>query len=471
MNEKNSIKKSTFMDKYIAGFEKWMPESLFICFILTIVIAILAMLLTDAPIFGSNPDNISIISAWAQGFWLLIAFTMQMTVLLATGSAVANSPPARKLLSKIARLPKTRLQFFIVGLGVASVFGYIHWGLGMMTAIVFGKELLVQAKIKGIKLHAPLFVATLFIGFMPSSSGISGAAVLYSATPGYLKNLVPEAYKAITPESIPLTDSILNLPFIALLLVCMTVAILFAKYAHPKENSKIVEVDQTIFDEITSSNAAIVIPRGTPAEKANGARWIMYLIGAIIFGYSVLHLVQTGITGLDLNSFNFLFLGLGLLLCANWGPEFYGRLFRQGVNDSYGFIIQFPFYAGIFGIISMTGLGIVISHAFTSISTQRSWSIIAFLYSGLLNIFVPSGGSKFVIEAPYIVPTTIDLGANLGNVLKAYQMGDATTNLIIPFFALPYLANFKLRFNQIVAYTLPVVTISMLITCAFLWFV
>ena len=467
MENYNVKRKASLMDRYIAWFEKWMPESLFICFILTLLIAFLAIILTDAPIIGSDVTK-GIIDGWAAGFWGLLAFTMQMTVLLATGSAVASSPPAKKALSKLAQIPKTRTQFFLVGAITAGLFGYIHWGLGMMVAIVFGRELLAQAKKNGIKIHAPLFVATLFFGFLPAAAGISGAAVLYAATPGYLKSLVPDIYMQATPDAVTLAESVFNLQFILLLLICMFVPVLFAKISHPKDESKIIELNEEIYKEILSSQESIYIPRKTPSEKANGARWIMYLIGGIIFGYSVIKLVNNGIMGLDLNSFNFLSLGLGMLLCANWGPEYYGKLFKQGVIDSYGFIIQFPFYAGIFGIISSTGLGIVISHAFTSISTTTTWPIIAYIYSALLNIAVPSGGSKFIIEAPYIIPTSLDLGVNIGKVLQAYQMGDATTNLIIPFFALPYLSNFKLKFNQIVAYTVPCVGIVILLTISYL---
>ncbi len=156
-----------------------------------------------------------------------------------------------------------------------------------------------------------------------------------------------------------------------------------------------------------------------------------------------------GVTGLTLNSFNFLFLSLGMVLTANYGPEYYAKLIREGIQGTWGFILQFPFYAGIFGLISFTGLGVVISGFFTSISTATTWPVIGFLYSGLLNIAVPSGGSKFIIEAPYIIPTTVDFGADMGLVLQAYQMGDGATNLLIPFFALPYLANFKIKFSQV----------------------
>lgn len=110
-------------------------------------------------------------------------------------------------------------------------------------------------------------------------------------------------------------------------------------------------------------------------------------------------------------------------------------------------------------MISFTGLGVVISGFFTSISTATTWPVIA----------VPSGGSKFIIEAPYIIPTTVDLGADMGLVLQAYQMSDGATNLLIPFFALPYLANFKIKFSQAVGYTVPLVLVVIAVICIYLF--
>lgn len=462
-------KPAGFMDRYLAWFIRWMPESFVICLALTLLVAVGALLLTDAPIWDFEPESQSIVGSWVGGFWNLLAFTMQMTVLLATGSAVASSPPAQKVLSRIARIPSNRTQAIILGSVTAGLLGFIHWGLGMMAAIVLGKEILAQARIRGYALHPPVMIAALFMAFLPSSAGMSGAAVLYSATPGYLQDIVPESYKDLVPESIPLTDTVLRADFIFLLAICMVVTIGFALAMHPKKAEECEAISDELFEEVQSGAQKVSIARSTPAEKANGSRWIMYFVGGIGLIWSLVALWQGGVTGLTLNSFNFLFLSLGMVLTANWGPEFYAKLIREGIDGTWGFILQFPFYAGIFGIISGTGLSLVLSDFFTSISTTTTWPVIAFIYSGLLNIAVPSGGSKFVIEAPYIIPSTLDLHSDLGLVLQAYQLGDGATNLLIPFFALPYLANFKIKFSRVVGYTVPAVAVIIIATCIYLF--
>lgn len=461
-------KKPRFLDRYLAWFIRWMPDSFVICLALTLIVGALAFFLTGTPLWSPDSDTVTIISSWTDSFWNLLEFTMQMTVLLATGNAVATSPPAKRLLTRVARLPKTRSQVIILAGGVGALLGFVHWGLGMMGGIVLGKELLAEAKKRNIRIHAPVLVATLFMCMVPGAGGMSGAAVLYAATPDYLRDLVPQTHLEATPVTVPLTDTVVRLDFGFLLLVCMIVGIAFMLLMHPKDPAKMKQVDESVLAEIKSGASATVVERSTPAQRANASRIVMVLIGGVGLVYSVLNIAATGIAGLDLNAYNFLFLSLGILLCANHGPEYYAGLVREGIAGTWGFILQFPFYAGIFGLISATGLGVVISQAFTAISSATTWPFIAFIYSGILNIAVPSGGSKFVIEAPYIVPTTLDLHADLNLVMQAYQMGDAVFNLLIPFFALPYLANFKMKFGEVVGYTVPPVLIMIGVVSAYL---
>lgn len=464
----SSPQKQRFIDSYLAWFVRWMPDSFVICLALTLVVGLLAFILTGTPLWSTDSQQTTLVSAWTTSFWALLEFTMQMTVLLATGNAVATSPPAKRLMSYIAGLPGNRYQMIILASIVSGLLGYVHWGLGMMGGIVIGKELLAQAKRKGIRIHAPVLVAALFMSMVPGAAGMSGAAVLYAATPEYLRGLVPTNYVDDTPVSVPLTDTVVRLDFAVLLAVCLLVGLSFMLLMHPKDPAKMKQVDDSVLDELESGASAAVVERNTPAQRANASRWIMYLIGGIGLIYSTLTIAATGVAGLDLNAYNFLFLSLGLFLCANQGPEYYASLVREGIAGTWGFILQFPFYAGIFGLISATGLGVVISSAFTAVSTATTWPLIAFLYSGILNIAVPSGGSKFVIEAPYIIPTTLDLNADLSLVMQAYQMGDAVFNLLIPFFALPYLANFKLKFGEVVGYTVPPVLIMIGIVSLYL---
>jgi hypothetical protein len=163
--------KQRFIDRYLAWFVRWMPDSFVICLALTLLVAVLAAIFTDTPVWSGDEETVSLVGAWTGAFWNLLEFTMQMVVLLATGTAVATSPPAKRVLARLAGLPRNRAQVIILGSVVAGGLGFIHWGLGMMGGIVLGKELLVQAKRNGIKIHAPVLVAALFTALVPGAAG------------------------------------------------------------------------------------------------------------------------------------------------------------------------------------------------------------------------------------------------------------------------------------------------------------
>jgi len=443
----------TKMDRYISWFTKWFPESFFITLALTVIVAVAALIFTKLPLLTFD-NSMSVIKAWHNGFWSLLAFIMQMTILLVSGGVVASSPPVKKVLMKLAALPNSRAGFLIMAAVIPGILCYIHWGIGMMVGIVFGREIAAAARKKGVKIHAPILWATVFCSLPPGAAGISGAGAIFSATPGYLKNLVPEAFKSAVPNALPLSETVATLPFILLLVVGAALYLIVPMLMHPKDESKIKEIDDDLLSNIESSATVPVIARNTPSDRMNASRIAMLLVGGFGLIYAIMLLTKAGLAGLSLNLFNFLFLMLGIVLCFNQGPEYYCKLFRDNLIGTWGFILQFSFYAGIFGIMVGSGLGTMLANLFTSISTAGTWPVIAYIYSAILNIFVPSGGSKFIIEAPYIIPTSLNLGVSLNATIQAYQMGDATTNLIIPFFALPYLATFRTKFNDILPYTL-----------------
>jgi short-chain fatty acids transporter len=149
---------------------------------------------------------------------------------------------------------------------------------------------------------------------------------------------------------------------------------------------------------------------------------------------------------------NFTFLMFGVLLHAR--PTALLAAAEQGGRYVWGVILQFPFYAGIFGIIQKSGLQDTIAGWFTSASTPRTYPVIVLWYSGLLNYIIPSGGSKWAIEAPYIVQAARQIGARLDSTVLAYAWGDMLTDIIQPFWAIPLLAIARLSFRDIMGYGL-----------------
>jgi len=127
-------------------------------------------------------------------------------------------------------------------------------------------------------------------------------------------------------------------------------------------------------------------------------------------------------------------------------------------------VIQFPFYAGIMAIMVKTGLAQQISEGFIAIATTESLPFWSFLSAGFVNIFVPSGGGQWAVQAPIVIPAAHALGADIPRVAMAVAWGDAWTNLIQPFWALPVLAIAGLKAKDIMGFCL----VQLIITGVFI---
>ena len=206
----------------------------------------------------------------------------------------------------------------------------------------------------------------------------------------------------------------------------------------------------------------------TPAEKMENSRLLSWIVALLGFSYLVIHLGFKG-GSLDLNSVIMLFLFTGVILHGT--PLAYVRAFTKAATGAAGIILQFPFYAGIMGIITGIGasgicFGTVISDACISISTPHTYPLLTFLCAAVLNLFVPSGGGHWAIQAPIMLPAGAALGVADGLTGTAIAWGDAWTNLIQPFWALPALAIAKLSARDIMGYCLVDLLITGVIICS-----
>jgi len=171
----------------------------------------------------------------------------------------------------------------------------------------------------------------------------------------------------------------------------------------------------------------------------------------------------------NIDAYNSVFLAAALLLHGR--ARSFLAACREGIGSAWGIVLQFPFYAGIFGLMQNTGLGEWVGALFTELSTQRSYPFVVWVYSGLMNLFVPSAGSKWLIEAPFLIPAGEAHGVSVVTTTLAYAYGDSATNLIQPFFAIPLLAVARLRFGDVVGYTFLVSLACGVVGMAAMWLI
>src|SRR6185436_10166016 len=157
--------------------------------------------------------------------------------------------------------------------------------------------------------------------------------------------------------------------------------------------------------------------------------------GTAALGYVAVSLAGKGLAALDINTVNVAFLGLGLVLHGSLRS--FGEAAAQGASYLHGIVVQFPLYAGMGALIKDSGVAARIADVLITHGSATAMPLLVYWYSGLVNYFVPSGGSKFAIEAPYLFPAARALGVPPAAIVLAYAWGDMMTDIIQPFWAIP----------------------------------
>jgi short-chain fatty acids transporter len=437
----------------IEGFSRWsvrwIPDAMVFVLVLTLIIFVLAWFLTPHSPYQLMHD-------WVNGFWTLLTFAMQMSVLMVTGFCVADSRPVHRLITKFATSFKRPSSAIMAYSLLIAVIWWLHWGVGMMVGIIMGRELC--ARNKGMGLHYPM-VAAIASSAIICAAGPSVAAPLFLATPGH--------FMADATGVIPISQTVFDSHMLVINAALILLFPVMYRLMTPKKE-RTVEITDERIAEFTAETPVKDHAALTPAEKLDHSLLLVCLVGIIGLIWIGEFLWNKGIGSLDLNTLNFIFLIGGIILHGN--ANSYVASAQRGVITVGGVIIQFPFYAGIFGIIKFSGLSGIIAGWFVAVSSAETFPLITFIYSGILNIFVPSGGSKFVIEAPYLIPAAQQTGAHLPYVINAYSLGDVTTNMIQPFWALPILGAFKLKFQEILPYQVMLMLVFSIIIVLGLYF-
>jgi short-chain fatty acids transporter len=422
--------------------ERWVPDAWVICMILTSIALVLA-------IFGAGAGVEESLLAWGDGVWVLLTLAMQFTIAMVAAHACVASRPVFRLLDRLAGLPDPEkpVQAVVLAAGFSLVTAYLNWALCLVACALFVPFVCRRNP----RVDVRVLIAASYIGLGTVwHCGLSGSAPLILATPGN-PLLEPGTGAPVVHRLYPVTETLFNSFNLVYMLVVGSVGLVVAVLLHPRHGAVTLSASQV--EKILPRPPDEDPPPATPAARLDAARgwiWLAALLLAYPLGRSV---VDRGFgTSWTINAYNVVFLVAALLLHGR--PLPFLRACRAGVDSAWGIILQFPFYAGIFGLMQNTGLGTWIGSLFERFATQASYPFAVYLYSAVMNLFVPSAGSKWLIEAPYLLPAGEELSVSTVTVLLAYAYGDSTTNLIQPFFAIPILAVTRMRFGDVVGYTL-----------------
>lgn len=431
--------------------QRWLPEPFIFAILLTFVAAVVTM-----PVCRQTP--IEVIEHWGGGVWNLLGFAMQMSLVLVCGSALAAAPAIKRGIDALARIPKSPAAAIALVTVVSALACWLNWGFGLIIGVVFAKA--IARQLAGVDYR--LLIASAYSGFVVWHAGMSGSIPLTMATAGEIDKVTNGAMNLTVPVSQTIFEWH-NLVMVVLVIAAITVA---NTLMHPKKGA--VTVDPSLLVEDSKDLKDFKDLKDiTPAQRLEQSPILSWAIALLLAAYVV---VKLGFRGgsLDLGTVIMIFLSLGLMLHGT--PMAYVRAFGKATTGAAGIILQFPLYAGIMGIITGIGasgirLGDVIADFCVDISNPVTYPLITFFFAALLNMFVPSGGGHWAIQAPIMLPAAATLGVDAGLTGTAIAWGDAWTNLIQPFWALPALAIAKLSARDIMGYCLVDLLITGVIIC------
>ena len=399
--------------------ERWVPDPFVLALALTLI-----TLLGGFALSGSVGE---VLQGWYGGFSStpLLAFALQMCLILVTGQALASSPPVQRLVRVVARWPKhTPAAAGLVAV-IACVTGLIQWGLGAVVAAFVVREIARNAAEEERAINIPVLGAAAYTGLAIWHGGLSGSGPLKAAESAQFTQGAGQAIPVTETLFSPLNLMVSGGLLVLLPLLCVALA--------PKDAS---------VPKVSASN----IETKDPDKRT--------FLGLFVGGAATLLVIVSWARGdiaFDLNSVNLFFLALAL--ASHTSIRGFLDSVTEGARGAGAIIVQFPLYFGILGVMQTSGMIERLSTAMTNLASPATFPLLTFLSAGLVNFFVPSGGGQWALQSDVLLTTAATLELDPGHTVMAFAYGDEWTNLLQPFWALPLLAITGLKARQIAGYT------------------
>ena len=417
-----------------AWFERWFPDAF--------ALAIVAVAIVAGASLSIGNSAVQTAQWFGAGFWDLVAFTMQVTMLIVSGFALASAPPVHAVIRRLAGIPKGPKSAAAFVAAFSMLTSLVSWTFSLIVSGLLARE--VAHRVKGSDYRAVGAAAYLGVGGV-WAFGLTSSAALIMASPASL----PQSILKISGV-IPLSQTLglWQSMFIAGALLLVSVIIAYSSAPAAEQARSMAEMGVTY--------EAAVEDAGRPQKPGE---WLEYspllTVGIAAMGgaYMVSEVASKGFSVLlELNHYIFFFLVLGLLL--HWRPRSFMRAISAAVPSVAGVLIQYPLYAGMVHIMTESGLATRMAHFFIAASTAHTFPILIGIYSVVLGLFVPSAGGKWLVEAPYVLEAAKTLHVHLGWVVQTYNATESLANLIHPFWMLPLLGILNLKARDIVGYAM-----------------
>jgi short-chain fatty acids transporter len=422
-----------FSKKFNFAADKIIPESFVFALILTAIVIVLAIFLTESGVMD-------IVSYWYGGLWSMIGFAFQMTIMVVLTSMAAKSPQLEKVLSKIAAIPKSAAAAYAVLIIFGTLASWINWAFGTILTPVLAMYLSKNIK----KLHFPLMVAAGYatmIMVQPICPSISAVALLAS----------PDHFMVDTIGVLPVSSTAFN----PLGLIMVGILFLVTLYITIRTVPPEIEVVSFEGEILLNKEKQDEGSKKTFADKMNSSWIFMGLFSLMGIAYVIYHFV-TG-KGLTLNFIIFLFLLADLILYKT--PKRFIDGIKENMHLSANVMIQFPFYGGIMGVMASSGLTMVLANGLIFLANEQTIYWASYVSASIVNLFVPSQGGQWIVQGPILVEAAQSFNAHMPSIVTAFMLGDEATNLIQPLYIIPALALVDIELKKVWGFM------------AFIWFI
>ena len=398
---------------------------------------LLSLIVFVAAIWWTRPSDVSyieygytVLSFWKSGFWDLLEFTMQMVLILVFGHTLALSKPVDSLLRKLSGMVNSNTQAVLLTGSMAMAGGYLNWGFGLVLGAILARKIGESAQEKKISINYPLVAASGYLGMLVWHGGLSGSSTLKVAESGhFLQEVI---------GLVPIDQTVFSAYNLwgNLILILVLLGVMF--WLSRKQYGKVALPSITFIYE------------GKEAGRDKTGLLVGALMAMLII-VEILKIRDQDWSFIDLNFVNFTLLALGLMLFGSL--KSFASALSHAVKGATDIILQFPFYAGILGMMKYSGLLLMLAEDMVFRSGPQTFPVLSFLSAALVNFFIPSGGGQWAIQGPVMMEAAIKMGLDIPKMIMAFAYGDQLSNMLQPFWALPLLSITGVPAKEIFRYT------------------
>jgi short-chain fatty acids transporter len=427
------VGQARFTDATIRLFERTIPDPFVLAILITVIVA------AAAALFAPQASFVHIVGGWYKGFFDILTFAFQITLVLVTGHAFAHAPPVQRLFRAIVSLARTPVQAATLTFLSVAFASFFNWGLGLVVAALLAREVA-----KRMRVDFAWIVAAGFSGWVVWASGISSSIALAQSTHGSAMNVVEKLTGSVLSF-----DELIFRPFNLIPVVAMLVGvpIVLALLKPHDDNAVVLDLDKNPDPPA----------RVRPAGKLSPAKWLEYsplgsgFIGLAGLSFIVLARVQhvAGFSGV--NAVIFVMFCAGIVLHGY--PLAYADAVKNAARQTGSMMLQYPLYGGVMGIMEATGLPDVLSHFFIAISNAHTLPFWSYVCSLIVTFLVPSGGGHWAVQGPFVVPAALALHASVPATTMAVAMGEQVSNMMQPFWAAPVVAMAGIGVQRVLGFT------------------